>query len=166
MQGHKLNTLFFGMAHFFHAGRHLLLAAAIDDDSTLCAQSFGSTHSIHSCVATSHHHHGLRTQQWCIIILCGSAHEVHTREVLVARHHTVEVLARDIHEAWQSCSATHKDTLVSLRLQVFYGQCLTDNRIALEVHTQSAQALYLAVHHGIGQTKLWDTVAQYATHLV
>ena len=104
MKCHELDPFLLGMMHFLHTCGHLFFRTAVDDHRTLCSQTFRGTNGIHRGVATTDDSYVLAVQNRRVGSRIGSVHQVHTGQVLVTRHHAVQVLARDVHESRQTCA--------------------------------------------------------------
>ena len=166
MQGHELDSLLLGVMYLFDTCRHLVLRTAVDDHRVLGTKTFSGAHRIHGGVTTSDDSYVLTVQDRCIGVRIGGIHQVDTGQVLVARHHTVQVLTRDVHETRQTSSRTDEDALEALLFQLFDREGLTDDSIGVELYTEGTQTVDLDVHDAVRQTELGDTILEHTTYLM
>ena len=161
----ELDALFLGMAHLFETGGHLLFATAIYQDDSLGAHALGRTGRVHGCVAATDDGDGLAGQHRSVAA-ASSAHQVDARQVFVARHHTIQVLAGDVHEAREAGTRADKYALEAHLVQVVVGDGLAHEAVFDKLHTHLAQAVNLVVDDAVGQTELGDAILEHATNLV
>ena len=154
------------MMHLFDTRRHLFLRAAIDDHCVLGAQTFGRTYGIHGCVTAADDGYVLAVQDRRVGRGIAGVHEVDARQVFVARKHTVQVLAQDIHEARQTGSRANENTLETLLLQFPDTNRLADDCVSMELYAERTQTVYLDIHDAVGQTELRNTVFEHTAYLM
>lgn len=89
-----------------------------------------------------------------VAVLVGSLHQVDARQILVARHHSREVFARDTHEVGQTCARSHKDSSKALILELLHAHGLAHDAVLYEVNTHLPQVVNFKIHNTVGQTEL------------
>ena len=166
-QGLEDDALFLGVFDLLFPGRQLSHAAAVDDVDGVGTQAQGAAGGVHGNVAAADDGDlladadgGLAGGQICL-------HQVGAGQELVGGVHTLQALAGDAHEAGQTGTGTHEDSLIAvLAHQLVDGQDLADDHVALEVHAHLLQAVDLLLDDGLGQTELRNAVHQHtACHM-
>ena len=166
VQGEELDALLLGVLHLFESCRHLFLATTVSDKHALSTKAFCRTTAVHSGIAATHNHHVFRFLDGRSILWIACIHQVDARQILVAGHDSVRVLARDAHEVWQTSAGAYEDALEVLSLKVSNCDGLTHDTILHELHANLLQVLYLDIHNRVWKTEFGYAVLQYATNLV
>ena len=53
-----------------------------------------------------------------VFILTGGSHQIDPRQEFIARHHSVEILAGNVHKPWQSGSRRHENAFEAHGVEV------------------------------------------------
>jgi len=146
------------MFDLFDAGGHFHFRAAVDDGGFFGAQAEGGAHRVHGCIASPDDGHVLSPQDRCVGIIGIGSHEVDAGKVFVGGEDAVVIFAGDFHEAWQTGSASDKETLVSLFLEIIEGCGAPHDEVGDEFDAHLPEVFDFEVDDGVGEPEFGDAI--------
>ena len=154
------------MFHFLETCRHLFLTSSVDNHRPFGTEALGRADRVHRRVAAADDSDALALLDGSITLGVSGIHQVHTRQVLIRRHDTHEVLARDTHEVRKPGATGDEDATEAVVVQVVVGERLPDDAVRDEVDTHAAETVDLDIHDTVREAELRYAILQHAPYFM
>ncbi len=149
------------MLHFFRSGRELLHTATIDNIHLFSAHTLGTARRIHGNIATTHNGNPFGAHDGGVAVWLIGFHEVDACEVFIGAINALETFPRNVHKAWQTCTATDENGFVLHVKKLVHSERFADHNIGLNLNAHGFETVNFVVYDGLWQAEFWNAIAQH-----